>query len=74
MQQGARQKKSHSDPDNSDPDNSSRDDDPKLGGENRIRRVILGQFASMVWGGAPVPGNGVGQPKSLKEQLVGTWI
>ena len=38
------------------------------------RRCILGISAMTVFGLALVPGSAVGQEKSLKDQLVGTWI
>ena len=38
------------------------------------RRSILGISAMTVFGLALVLGNAVGQQKSLKDQLVGTWI
>jgi hypothetical protein len=38
------------------------------------RRGILGISAMTVFGLALIPGSTVGQQKSLKDQLVGTWI
>ena len=38
------------------------------------RRGILGISAMAVFGLALVPGSAVGQQKSLKDQLIGTWI
>ena len=38
------------------------------------RRCILSISAMTVFGLASVPGSAVGQEKSLKDQIVGTWI
>jgi Lipocalin-like domain len=38
------------------------------------RRGILDTSAMTVFGLALIPGSAVGQPKPLKDQLVGTWI
>jgi hypothetical protein len=38
------------------------------------RRCILSISAMTVFGLASVPGSAIGQEKSLKDQIVGTWI